>query len=207
MMVKMAGLTTPRPTTTPGLRQKDENGQDALDAEGHQLFRQLVGKLQWIVPLRPDIAFATKELARKLTGPTVNDWTSLKQVLRYLSGTTHYVYVLRPEVRLTDGVKNFVDVNVFTDSDWAGCRVIGKSTSGCMLMRGDHFIKSWSRTQQFVTLSSTEARLVAMTKLIAEMIGLRHMSHEWGQPVIAKVFADRKGSGKLRHIYVGLLWV
>ena len=83
-------------------------------------------------------------------------------------------------------------------------------------MRGDHFIKSWSRTQQCVTLSSAEAELVAMTKLIAEMIGLRQLSFEWGQPVRGRVYADstaalaiakRKGCGKLRHINVGLLWV
>ena len=83
-------------------------------------------------------------------------------------------------------------------------------------MRGSHFINSWSRTQQCLTLSSAEAELVAMTKLLAEMIGLRQLSHEWGQPVIGRVFVDstaalaitkRKGCGKLRHINVGLLWV
>ena len=104
----------------------------------------------------------------------------------------------------------------YSDSDWAGCRVTGKSTSGGVLMKGAHFIKSWSRTQQCVTLSSAEAELVAMTKLIAELIGLRQMSCEWGRPVRGRVYADstaalaiakRKGCGKLRHINVGLLWV
>ena len=57
-------------------------------------------------------------------------------------------------------------------------------------MRGSYFIKSWSRTQQCVTLSSAEVELVAMAKLIAEMIGLRQLSDEWGQPVIGRVFAD-----------------
>ena len=85
-------------------------------------------------------------------------------------------------------------------------------------MRGMRFIKSWSRTQQCGTLSSAEAELVAMTKLIADMIGLRlrQLSHEWGQPVIGRVYADsiaahaiakRKGYGQLRHISVGLRWV
>ena len=102
----------------------------------------------------------------------------------------------------------------YSDSDWAGCRGTGKSTSGGVLMRGMHFIKSCSRTQQCVMLSSAEAELVAMTKLIGEMIGLRQMSFEWGQPVTGRVYADspaalaiakRKGCGKLRHINVGLL--
>ena len=83
-------------------------------------------------------------------------------------------------------------------------------------MRGARFLKSWSRTQQCVTLSSAEAELVAMTKLIAEMIGVRQLSFEWGKRVRGRVYADstaalaiskRKGSGKLRHINVGLLWI
>ena len=82
-------------------------------------------------------------------------------------------------------------------------------------MRGGHFIKSWSRAQQCVTLSSAEAELVAMTKLMAEIIGLRQLSFEWGCPVRGRVYADstaalaiakRKGCGKLRHINVELLW-
>lgn len=61
-------------------------------------------------------------------------------------------------------------------------------------MRGAHFIKSWPRTQQCVTLSSAEVELVAMTKLIAEMVGLRQLSFEWGQPVLGRVYADSTAS-------------
>ena len=55
-----------------------------------------------------------------------------------------------------------------------------------------------------------------MTKLMAEIIGLRQLSFEWGRPVRGRIYADstaalaiakRKDCGKLRHINVGLLWV
>ena len=51
---------------------------------------------------------------------------------------------------------------------------------------------------------------------MAEIIGLRQLSFEWGRPVRGRVYADstaalaiakRKGCGKMRHINVGLLWV
>ena len=83
-------------------------------------------------------------------------------------------------------------------------------------MIGSHFIKSWSRTQKCVTLSSGEAELVAMTKVTAEAIGLQALLLDWGVKVSAKIHADstaalaianRKGSGKLRHINVGMLWL
>ena len=83
-------------------------------------------------------------------------------------------------------------------------------------MIGEHFIKGWPRTQNSVTLSSAEAGLVAMCKAAAELLGCIAMWREWGEERRGVVLADssaalaisqRKGSGKLRHINIGLLWV
>ena len=55
-----------------------------------------------------------------------------------------------------------------------------------------------------------------MVKLSTEMIGLLNMMLDWDAQYSARIFADstaalgvvnRKGSGKLRHIRVGMLWV
>ena len=45
---------------------------------------------------------------------------------------------------------------------------------------GTHLVKSWSRTQDSVTLSSAEAELVALGKLAMESLGIRSMCREWG---------------------------
>ena len=83
-------------------------------------------------------------------------------------------------------------------------------------MIGQHFIKGWSKTQASITLSSAEAELVAMCKLAAEVIGLGSLAIDLGRDVQAVLHADssaaiaiskRRGSGKLRHINVGLLWI
>ena len=104
----------------------------------------------------------------------------------------------------------------YSDSDWAGCRVIGKSTSGGSILLGSHFIKGWARTQNHVTLSSAEAELIALVKCTSEFLGIRAMMCDWGQRKTGIIFADssaalaiakRKGAGKLRHIHVGALWV
>ena len=67
----------------------------------------------------------------------------------------------------------------YIDSDWVGCKTTGKSTCGGLIMIGSHLVKSWSRTQDFVTLSSAEAELVALGKLAMEMLGIRSMTQEW----------------------------
>ena len=103
----------------------------------------------------------------------------------------------------------------FTDSDWAGCRVTGKSASGAAVMVGAHFIKGWSRTQNHVTMSSAEAELIALVKCSAELLGIRSMIKYWGIEASGTIYADssaalaianRKGAGKLRHIHVRSLW-
>ena len=72
------------------------------------------------------------------------------------------------------------EVTGYSDSDWAGCRVTGKSTSGGSLMIGSHFLKGWSRAQNHVTMSSAEAELIALVKCSAELLGMRNAMRDWG---------------------------
>ena len=81
---------------------------------------------------------------------------------------------------------------------------------------GEHFIKGWSSTQTGIALSSAEAELIAMTKATAETMGVVSMIQDLGCNVKGIVYADssaalaiadRKGSGKLRHINIRQLWI
>ena len=83
-------------------------------------------------------------------------------------------------------------------------------------MRGLHLIKTWSRTQDAITLSSAEAELVALGKLAMEMLGVRSMCEEGKAEQSNELFADasaalsiakRQGAGKMRHINVKSLWL
>merc|ERR1711995_159880 len=67
------------------------------------------------------------------------------------------------------------EITGYSDSDWAGCRVTGKSTSGGVILIGSHFIKGWSRTQNHVTMSSAEAELIALVKCTTECMGIQSM--------------------------------
>ena len=107
-------------------------------------------------------------------------------------------------------------MSTYSDSDWAGCKRTARSTSGGVIMRGGHFLKSWSSTQKRVTLSSAEAELGALVKTTTETIGMAQLANGLGKELEAEIFVDssaalgivaRKGCGKLRHIRVGQLWV
>ena len=104
----------------------------------------------------------------------------------------------------------------YTDSDWAGCTRTGKSTSGGIVTFGSHLIKSYSRQQKTVALSSAEAELHAMVAASAETIGVIALCRDMGVQVEGEVYSDssaalgiaqRCGSGRVRHIRVQGLWV
>ena len=86
-------------------------------------------------------------------------------------------------------------------------------------MLGTHLAKSWSRTQDSVTLSSAVAELVALGKLAMESLGIRSMCREWGltdggqastlyaDASAALSIAKRQEAGTMRHINVKSLWL
>ena len=107
------------------------------------------------------------------------DWAKLTRLGRYLKDAPRCV-LMYPWQGEEEGLRGY------SDSDWAGCRRTAKSTSGGLAMVGRRLIKSWSRTQDSVTLSSAEAELVALGKLAAEILGMRSMATEWGMTVAKK---------------------
>ena len=67
-----------------------------------------------------------------------------------------------------------------------------------------------------MTLSSAEAELGALVKAAAETIGMIQMAEGLGDAATAEVFVDssaalsvaqRKGTGKMRHVKIGQLWI
>eukprot|EP00971_Amphidinium_carterae_P124904 2474322-Amphidinium_carterae.1 len=127
-------------STVPGNKKPPIEAQP-LDKEQHSMFRTAVEQLLWVSQLRVDIAFAVKELSRALQQPDNEDLKNLKQLLRYIKGTLHYRVHLAPKVEHNDQHEIKVDIELFADSDWAGCNTTRKSTSGTITTcwaAGDH---------------------------------------------------------------------
>ena len=218
-MFEEADVNTSRSVNLPGVKSRDVSElARPLDAAEHALYRRLVGKLQWICPLRPDITFATKECARRLCNPTLEDWTSVTQILRYLVGTTHYVSVLEPAYRLAEMPKT-LDIVTFADSDWAGCKLTRKSTSGIVVQLLGTTILFASRTQETVALSSGEAELYAVGSTVSEGLFVANFLREVGlcskttlttftDSTAGKSLASRFGtSRRTRHVDARLLFM
>ena len=107
-------------------------------------------------------------------------------------------------------------LNVYVDTDFAGCLKTRRSTSGGLGMVGCHSIKAWSATQTVVALSNGEAELSGLVKGAAQAMGLRSVAADLGLKWDIVMHSDataaigicrRRGLGKIRHLAVAHLWI
>jgi hypothetical protein len=61
--------------------QLTKNGELFEDPE---IYRRLVGKLNYLTVIRLDIAYSINVVSRFMSSPTVHHWAALKQILCYL---------------------------------------------------------------------------------------------------------------------------
>ena len=107
-ILKEHNLQNCNPVTTPGTASLKQtiNDEVPLSKEEHAQYRRAVGKLQWLTYTRPDISYATKELARDLQSPTQHSLHKLKHLLRYLRGTQYYKQTVHPTIT-PEGISTF----------------------------------------------------------------------------------------------------
>ena len=107
-------------------------------------------------------------------------------------------------------------LTTFTNSDWAGCKKTAKSTSGGIVCLGEHTIKTYSKQQKVVALSSAEAELYAMVAAWAEPMAIQAYAADLGLELKSELYTDssaalgiakRAGIGKVRHLRTQGLWI
>ena len=206
---------------TPLTQQKSLNLHDdttACDQVQHSLIRAVVGKLQYITGVRPDLMFPSKCLSYKLASPTLADLTRAKKVLRYLKGTRELnLYLTIPALKPNVLNKTLKHITGYSDADWTGDPVTKRRTS-CTLCYVDQFLlTSECRRQGTVALSSGESEMYALGALLAELIfaqailkeiGLSFPIHARADSSTARAMATKQGeSRKMKHIHTRFLFI
>ena len=107
-----------------------------------------------------------------MSKPSVHAWKALKRVCRYLVGAPRLVYCFRQQT---------VDhIDVYVDTDWAGCPQTRKSTSGGCIMLGQHAIKHWSTTQTSIALSLGDAEFACVIRGSGQGLGYQALLRDFG---------------------------
>ena len=187
----------------------ESKGETLNDAEA-TTFRALAARANYLALDRPECAYATKELCRFFATPTRTGVEQLKRLVRYLVGAPRLVW----EFKFQHADDEFLVT--YVDTDFGGCHVTRRSTSGGAATRGNHLIKHWSTTQSTVALSSNEAELTGICKGASQSLGLQSLAADLGIKVKLKIMSDataaigiarRRGLGKVRHLATADLWV
>ena len=188
---------------------KDKGEEEELDEVAKKSYQSLAARLNYLALGRTDVQYGVKELMRAMSKPMLDDWEKLKRMTRYLLGAPRACQVFRWQRRPEE-------LKVYVDSDFAGCHRNRKSTSGGVIMWGSHMIKSWSKTQPVIALSSGEAELGALVKGSTEALGMVSVLGDFGQTAGLELHSDasaaigmvkREGLGKVRHLAVADLWI
>ena len=172
-------------------------------------FRALAARANYLALDRPDLAYASEELCRAFSRPTTSDVEALERMVRYLMHRRRRVW--QYEWCNADDA-----IDVYADTDFAGCKKTRRSTSGDVLTMGKHTLRHWSVTQPTIALSSGEAELSGIVKAATMGLGFQSLAADMGLALPLRIHTDslaairicrRRGLGKVRHITVGDVWV
>ena len=144
-----------------------------------------------------------------MSNPTEGSWRKLLRVAKYL--------IAKPRLIMKyDWQEPLQVMTTCSDANWAGCLQSRKSTSGGSIMIGSHLIKTWSKTQANIALSSAESEFYATLKAAQESLGIIALAKEFSLTMTVSLQVDasaalgvaqRVGIGKIRHLQTGALWL
>jgi hypothetical protein len=131
----------------------------------------MIGSLLYVTASRPDIMFSVCMCARFQASPRESHLKATKRILRYLKHTQN-VGLWYPK-----GVK-FKLVG-YLNSDYAGCKVGRRSTSGACQLLGRSLVSWSSKKQNRVALSTAEAEYIATNSCCAQILWMKAILNDF----------------------------
>ena len=128
-----------------------------------------------------------------MLSPRVSHLHAAHRVLRFLKGTIGRGLLFRRH--------SILDLEVYTDADYAGSVVDRRSTSGYCTFLGGNLITWHSKKQKVVSRSSAEAEFRALAQGLCEALWITKILRELCCPVSSPVrlFCDNKSAISIAH--------
>jgi hypothetical protein len=160
-ILKKFGMEDAKPIKTP----MATNGHLDLDEGGKpfdlKLYRLMIGSL-----------LSVCMCARFQAAPKECHLTTVKRIMRYLKYS--------PNIDLWYPKSAQFELVGFSDSDYAGCKVDRKSTSGGCQLLGRSLVSWSSKKQNSVALSTTEAEYISAGSCCAQLLWMKQTLLDYG---------------------------
>jgi hypothetical protein len=171
-MLKRFDMADSKPIKTPMAL----NGHLDLNEEGksvdQKVFRSMIGFLLYLCASRPDIMLSVCMCARFHANSKECHLMAVKRIFRYL--------VYTPNLGLWYPKGSTFDLLGYSDSDYAGCKVDRKSTTGSCQFIGWSLVSWSSKRQNSVALSTAEAEYVAVGACCAQLLWMKQTLSDYG---------------------------
>jgi hypothetical protein len=160
-LLRETGMHGCRPVATP-IEQNHRLSSGMGTLIDRELYKRLVGKLIYLSHTRPDIAFAVSVVSQFMHDPKTAHLDALNRILKYLKGC--------PGKGLLYTKYGVLQVECYTDADWAGFLDDRRSTSGYCTFVGGNLVSWRSKKQPVVARSTAEAEFRSMAQGICELL-------------------------------------
>ena len=166
------GMLDCKPANTPTIQNQKLGEYPDQTPTDKERYQRLVGKLIYLSHTRPDISYAVSVVSQFMHCPSKDHMDAVVRILRYLKSA--------PGKGIMFSKNDHLDVEGYTDADWAGNLADRKSTSGYFTFVGGNLVTWRSKKQKVVALSSAEAEFRGMAKGLCELLWLRRLLSEIG---------------------------
>jgi hypothetical protein len=158
-MDKAKSISTPMQTNAHLDLNREGNSADQKE------YRSMIGSLLYLCASRPDIMLSVCMCARFQADPKDIHRTAVRRILRYLIHSSGF------GLWYPKGAP--FELIGYSDSDYAGCKVDRKSTSGTCQFLGRSLVSWSSKKQNSVALSTAEAEYIAAGSCCAQLLWMR----------------------------------
>jgi hypothetical protein len=171
-LLKRFGMKDAKPAKTPmgmdGHLYLNKGGKYVVQ----KTYQSMIGSLLYLCASRPDIMLSVCMYAIFQSDPKECHLVAVKRILRYLVSTPCFG-IWYPKGSTFDLIE-------YSDSDYVGCKVDRKSTSGTCQFLGRSLVSWSSKKQTSVALSNVEAEYVATGQCCAQLLWMRQTLRDFG---------------------------
>ncbi|XP_071712220.1 secreted RxLR effector protein 161-like [Rutidosis leptorrhynchoides] len=147
------------------------------------LYRAIIGSLMYLTASLTDIMFATCLCTCYQAQLNVNHMLAAKKIMRYLTGTL--------SLGLWYPRKDGFELTAYSDSDYGGCKIYFRSTSGGCQFLGSRLVSWLCKKQTAVAQSTCEAEYIAAASCTSHVVWIQQQLRDYGLHISnTSIFVD-----------------
>ena len=147
---------------------KDVSGKDIEQ----KLYRSMIRSLILLIASHPDISFSVGACARYQVNPKESHLMYIERIIHNLNETLNYDLWYPYD-------SSFV-ITGYSDVDWAKNNEDKKFTSGACYFIGDCLVAWFSKKQNSISLSTTEAKDIVVGSRCTQLLWMKQMLKDYG---------------------------